>query len=101
MLPYCRSSLVNKPDIAVATPSRLLSHLQSKVVTTSSDYYWHHRNQLVDVGHSLRILVLDEADLMFSFGYEEDIKSIARYSGIVCTLTTWPPVTYLSCARRL
>ncbi|XP_005089113.1 probable ATP-dependent RNA helicase DDX56 [Aplysia californica] len=56
-----RSVLIEKPDILVATPSRLLAHV---------------RAGNVDVKESLEMLVVDEADLVFSFGYEGDIKEL-------------------------
>ena len=56
-----RSILIEKPDILVATPSRLLAHI---------------RAGNVDVKQSLEMLVVDEADLVFSFGYEGDIKEL-------------------------
>lgn len=56
-----RSILIEKPDILVATPSRLLAHV---------------RAGNVDVRQTLEMLVVDEADLVFSFGYEGDIKEL-------------------------
>ncbi|XP_071946854.1 probable ATP-dependent RNA helicase DDX56 [Antedon mediterranea] len=59
-----RSILMEKPDIVVGTPGRILQHLQS--------------NNL-DLKESLEMLVIDEADLVFSFGYESDVKAILEY----------------------
>ncbi|XP_061448423.1 probable ATP-dependent RNA helicase DDX56 [Rhineura floridana] len=56
-----RPILMEKPDVVVGTPSRVLAHLQA------------HSLSLQD---SLEILVMDEADLLFSFGFEEDLKSL-------------------------
>lgn len=56
-----RPVLMEKPDIVVGTPSRILSHLK-------------HQNLCLK--ESLEILVIDEADLLFSFGFEEDLKSL-------------------------
>nr|XP_035941127.1 probable ATP-dependent RNA helicase DDX56 isoform X3 [Halichoerus grypus] len=56
-----RAVLMEKPDIVVGTPSRILTHLQ--------------QNSLV-LRDSLELLVLDEADLLFSFGFEEELKSL-------------------------
>lgn len=50
------------PDIIVATPARALLHLQAKNFTLDE----------------LQTLVVDEADLVFSFGYEEEIKEIIK-----------------------
>ena len=53
--------LSEKPDIVVGTPSRLLAHIRA-------------RN--LDIKDSLEMVVIDEADLMFSFGYEENVSAI-------------------------
>ena len=58
---YFRPLLVEAPDIVVATPSRLLAHLKAGNL---------------NVKNSLEMVVIDEADLIFSFGYEEDMKQI-------------------------
>uniref|UniRef100_A0ACB8EZG5 ATP-dependent RNA helicase ddx56 n=2 Tax=Sphaerodactylus townsendi TaxID=933632 RepID=A0ACB8EZG5_9SAUR len=56
-----RPILMEKPDVVVGTPSRVLAHLQA------------HNLSLQD---SLELLVLDEADLLFSFGFEDDLKRL-------------------------
>ncbi|XP_004414106.1 PREDICTED: probable ATP-dependent RNA helicase DDX56 isoform X1 [Odobenus rosmarus divergens] len=56
-----RAVLMEKPDIVVGTPLRILNHLQ--------------QDNLV-LRDSLELLVLDEADLLFSFGFEEELKSL-------------------------
>ncbi|XP_062995521.1 probable ATP-dependent RNA helicase DDX56 [Elgaria multicarinata webbii] len=56
-----RPLLMEKPDVVVGTPSRVLVHLQA---------------QSLNLQDSLEILVMDEADLLFSFGFEEDLKSL-------------------------
>lgn len=56
-----RALLMEKPDVVVGTPSRILSHLQQDSL------------RLRD---SLELLVMDEADLLFSFGFEEELKSL-------------------------
>merc|ERR1712038_858145 len=48
-----RPLLMEKPDIIVGTPSRILAHLQAGHMTLKQ---------------SLEMLVVDEADLVFSFG---------------------------------
>lgn len=61
VLPTCRAVLTEKPDVVVGTPSRILNHLQQDSL------------RLRD---SLELLVMDEADLLFSFGFEEELKSL-------------------------
>ncbi|KAI9592132.1 P-loop containing nucleoside triphosphate hydrolase protein [Syncephalis fuscata] len=56
-----RSMLAENPDIIVATPSRVLPHL---------------RNKRLILSETLETLVIDEADLVLSFGYEEDVRAI-------------------------
>ena len=51
------------PDILISTPSRLVEHLNRGVVSLKK---------------SLRLLVVDEADLVFSYGYEDDLKAIVE-----------------------
>jgi ATP-dependent RNA helicase RhlE len=53
-------ALRQKPHIIIATPGRLIDHLESKTV------------QLSDVG----VLVLDEADRMLDMGFSPQIKKI-------------------------
>lgn len=55
-----RTLLSDQPDIVIATPSRALALLQSKVLSLSS----------------LDSLVIDEADLILSYGHDDDIRSI-------------------------
>ena len=56
--------LAEKPDIVIGTPSRLLQHLKA--------------NNL-KLKQSLETLIIDEADLIFSFGYEDEIKNLLNY----------------------
>ncbi|XP_072005153.1 probable ATP-dependent RNA helicase DDX56 [Engystomops pustulosus] len=56
-----RPILMEKPDIVVGTPSRVLLHINQKTLC---------------LRESLRALVIDEADLIFSFGFEEDLKNL-------------------------
>ncbi|KAJ9596300.1 hypothetical protein L9F63_012667 [Diploptera punctata] len=58
-----RPLLVERPDIVVATPMRALAHLRAKNL---------------NLKNSLEILVIDEADLVFSFGYEDEIKEVFK-----------------------
>ncbi|CAG8616133.1 9885_t:CDS:10 [Paraglomus occultum] len=56
--------LAEKPDIIVTTPSKIAAHLES---------------QNLDIRDSLETLVIDEADLILSYGYEEDLQKILSY----------------------
>ena len=58
-----RPLLVERPDIVVATPLRALAHLRAKSL---------------NLKYSLEMLVIDEADLVFSFGYEDEVKEVLR-----------------------
>eukprot|EP00731_Ephydatia_muelleri_P020408 Em0013g135a len=59
-----RTILLEKPDVVVGTPSRILAHLQQRTWTRKG---------------SLELLVIDEADLVFSYGYEQDLKPLSSY----------------------
>nr|XP_033324939.1 probable ATP-dependent RNA helicase DDX56 [Megalopta genalis] len=56
--------LTEKPDIVIGTPSRILQHLKA---------------DNMKLKRTLETLVIDEADLIFSFGYEDEIKSLLNY----------------------
>ncbi|CAO3618283.1 unnamed protein product [Cunninghamella echinulata] len=56
--------LTENPDIVVSTPSKALVHLQA---------------QNMILNQSLQNLVIDEADLVLSFGYEEDLRNILNF----------------------
>lgn len=53
--------LIEKPDVVIGTPSRVLQHLKAGNI---------------NVKKTLEMLVIDEADLVFSFGYEDEVKQI-------------------------
>ena len=55
------SSLINTVDILISTPSKILAHINNKTVVLKD---------------CLDFLVVDEADMMFSYGYEQDLKKI-------------------------
>lgn len=81
-----KTILLQKPDIIISTPARLLGHLNDKSI---------------DVKSSLEILVIDEADLMMAFGFEEDVKNILNihlpqtYQSILASATLSEQVTEL------
>ncbi|KAL0270189.1 UNVERIFIED_CONTAM: hypothetical protein PYX00_007676 [Menopon gallinae] len=56
--------LMEQPDIIVSTPGRVLAHLKAGNI---------------DIHQCLELLVIDEADVIFSYGYENDIKELLRY----------------------
>lgn len=58
-----RPLLTDLPDIVIGTPARAMSHLS---------------NGSLVLNKSLTTLVVDEADLVFSFGYEDDVKQVLR-----------------------
>ncbi|MCH8010434.1 MAG: DEAD/DEAH box helicase [Candidatus Marinimicrobia bacterium] len=53
---------LTKANVVVATPGRLLDHIQRRTINTSK----------------IKFLVLDEADRMFDMGFMDDIKKIIR-----------------------
>ncbi|XP_043520764.1 probable ATP-dependent RNA helicase DDX56 [Frieseomelitta varia] len=60
--------LAEKPDIVIGTPSRILQHLKANNMKLKK---------------SLETLIIDEADLIFSFGYEDEIKSLLNYLPLI------------------
>jgi ATP-dependent RNA helicase DDX56/DBP9 len=50
------------PDIVIGTPAKLLSHIQA--------------GSLFNLKKTLQSLVVDEADLLFSFGFEKDMHRL-------------------------
>ncbi|KAI4495366.1 hypothetical protein M0802_008756 [Mischocyttarus mexicanus] len=59
-----KSLLLEMPDIVVSTPSKLLQHLKAGNLSLKQ---------------SLETVIIDEADLVFSFGYEKEVKEILTY----------------------
>ncbi len=57
------TNLRNGVDVVIATPGRLLDHLQQKTINLSN----------------IKILVLDEADRMLDMGFIKDIKRIITF----------------------
>ena len=74
------------PDIIVGTPSRVLAHIKAGHL---------------DLSESLELLVIDEADLIFSFGHESDLKGIlssglpSTYQAVLASATLSDDVTKL------
>jgi len=57
----CRPLLLECPDVIVGTPSRILAHV---------------RAGNVDLKSTVEMVVVDEADLLFSFGYDQDMRAL-------------------------
>ncbi|KAL8677584.1 MAG: hypothetical protein Q9186_005993 [Xanthomendoza sp. 1 TL-2023] len=57
-----RSLLASSPDVVVATPARAALHLGTSVFSVES----------------LSVVAIDEADLVLSYGYEEDLQNVAK-----------------------
>ena len=55
---------MENPDILVGTPCRVLEHINAKNI---------------DLSQSVEMVVIDEADLIFSFGYEKNMKALLGY----------------------
>lgn len=64
-----RAMLRDHPDIIVATPAGLLGHVRAGDI---------------DLKTSLETLVVDEADLVLSFGYTNDISEIVKNLPKIC-----------------
>ena len=82
-----RPLLKDLPDIIVGTPGRLVQHL---------------KEGNVDLSSSLSMLVVDEADLIFSFGFETDVRYILSklpptplYQAVLTSATLTSDVTRL------
>lgn len=67
--------LLEAPDIIIATPSKLLNLLETNIASVSLD--------------SLKFLVIDEVDLVLTFGYQEDLTKIAQYLPLKKNLQTF------------
>ncbi|KAG7968243.1 hypothetical protein I3843_08G144100 [Carya illinoinensis] len=62
-----RTALAGPPDILVSTPACIPKCLSAGLLLSAS------------IDASLEILVLDEADLLLSYGYEDDIKAFTAH----------------------
>ncbi|KAE8010404.1 hypothetical protein FH972_006775 [Carpinus fangiana] len=62
-----RTALAGPPDILVSTPACIPKCFSAGVLQPAS------------INGSLEILVLDEADLLLSYGYEDDIKALTAH----------------------
>lgn len=64
-----RQLLATRPDIVVSTPAKILQHLKE--------------SENSELRSTLEIIVIDEADLLLSFGYDEEMKTLIKYFFIV------------------
>lgn len=69
--------LLERPDIIISTPTRILTHI---------------RQENVCLKESLETLVVDEADLIFSFGFKNDLNALLEqlppvYQSILASAT--------------
>lgn len=77
--------LAEFPNILIATPGRLAAHLTEKNL---------------DLSESVRMLVIDEADLIISYGYRDDLQKVKQsipriYQGFLMSATLSTEVTEL------
>lgn len=59
-----KHTVYDRPDIIVSTPSKILAQLKA---------------ENLNLRDGLETLIIDEADLIFSFGFENDLKEILDY----------------------
>ncbi|CCF55932.1 hypothetical protein KAFR_0A04960 [Kazachstania africana CBS 2517] len=69
------SLLLENPEIVVATPAKLMSLLETQTNAISLS--------------DLKFLVIDEVDLVLTFGYQEDLNKIAEYLPLKKNLQTF------------
>jgi ATP-dependent RNA helicase DDX56/DBP9 len=74
--------LQSKPDIIISTPARLVQQMRGS------------GSSAVDLSH-VKTLVIDEADLVLSFGYTEDVHTITSkmpkiFQGLLMSATLSP-----------
>ena len=85
-----RYRLQMKPDIIISTPSKLISNLK-QIQPPLHGNVNDDNNNILDLS-SVTTLILDEADLILSFGYTDDIHSILtklskNFQGILMSAT--------------
>lgn len=71
----CRVLLSDRPDIVIGTPSKVLALLQAKVAHFSITASLSDHPKTLSLSN-LDSLVIDEADLILSYGHNDDIRSI-------------------------
>lgn len=65
---YQKQALLNKPDIIIATPGRLLQHSDREVIDLDD----------------ITILIVDEADRMLDLGFSEDVITVSKSCNHEC-----------------
>lgn len=70
-----RVLLSDRPHVVIGTPSKVLSLLQAKVTFIIHQPTLSDDLKTLSLSH-LESLVVDEADLILSYGHDEDIRSI-------------------------
>lgn len=81
------AKLREAPNIIVATPSRLVQHLQEGEHTPACQYLLPRSVLLsgrVTLKDTLQTLVVDEADLVLLNGYGDDIRAVIRELPTIC-----------------
>lgn len=76
-LSVIESLLAGKPDVIVSTPSKLILTLKGNV-----------KSNLIDL-KSVKSLVIDEVDLILSYGYMDDLSQLGDYLPIKSNLQTY------------
>lgn len=71
------SLLMSKPDILVSTPAKLIQTLDENV-----------NKNLIDLS-KVKNLVIDEVDLVLSYGYMEDLQLLEKYLPVKTSLQTF------------
>ena len=83
--------LRDQPSILVATPNALITHIRRSNNNSSAN---------LDLKSSVETLVVDEADLVLSFGYSSDLSEIVKalpriYQGMLMSATLSPELDSL------
>ncbi|EJS42546.1 dbp9p [Saccharomyces arboricola H-6] len=73
--PVLSTLLMDQPEIIVGTPGKLLDLLQTKIDSISLN--------------DLKFLVVDEVDLVLTFGYQDDLDKIGEYLPLKKKLQTF------------
>ena len=108
--------LRDQPDIIIATPNALLTHIRRgsasddsnsvpKTTNDKTNIHTSHRSSShqmnLDLKSSLEMLIIDEADLVLSFGYSNDLQEISTtalpriYQGMLLSATLNPEMDQL------